>query len=116
MTPPLLPVRLLAQDPFGGQPDHVERADQVDVDDLLERLQRERPVLGHGLDRVADAGTVHRDPQRAQRLRRVQRRGDVLLAGDVGSGEHHPLPQLRGHRLTVRRRQVDDHGAAARGH
>ena len=72
-------------DALGGQPQHVEGADQVDLDDLREDVQRERAVLAERLDRVADAGAVDVDAQRAHLLGGIERRaltgsGSVTLA------------------------------------
>src|SRR3954452_4885228 len=43
--PALAVYRLGGQDPLGGQPDDVERADQVHADDPAELLERQHPVL-----------------------------------------------------------------------
>ena len=76
MTPRSSSDRLGLGDPLGGQPQHVEGADQVDLDDLPEAVQRERAVLAQRLDGVADAGAVDVDAQRAQRLGDVERLAD----------------------------------------
>src|SRR5262249_43743876 len=58
---PALPVRrrLVGRHRRRGEPDHVERADEVDLDDALEGLERERlPVLADDEPRAADAGAV----------------------------------------------------------
>ena len=86
--------RLGLGDALGGQPDHVERADQVDLDDSSEVVERERAVLAQRLDRVADAGAVDDDPHRAQRFGGVERRDDRSLISDVGLGEGRPLAEF----------------------
>ena len=79
--------RLGLGDALGRQPDDVERADQVDLDDLAEPGQRERTVLAQGLDGVADAGAVDVDADRPHRLGGVQGGGDACFIGDVGGDE-----------------------------
>ncbi|MCO5556213.1 hypothetical protein L7F22_009759 [Adiantum nelumboides] len=105
--------RLGLRDPLRGEADHVERADQVDVDDLGEVGQRERAVLADGLDAVADAGAVHRDADRTELFGGVEGGGHLLLVRDVGRGEADVLAQLVGDGLTGRGRQVDDDDLAA---
>ena len=96
---------------FGGQPDHVERADQVDLDDLGEAVEGERTVLAQRLDGVADAGAVDVDTQRAHLLGGVERRADLLGVGDVGFDELGARTQLLDRVLAL---EVDhDDGCAA---
>src|ERR1700730_10286259 len=69
--------------PLGEQPQHVESADQVDVDDAGEFRQRIDAVLADDALRSADGGTIHqhaRDAMRGLRLR--DSRLDLLLVGD----------------------------------
>jgi hypothetical protein len=89
---------------------HVERADQVDLDDLLELAQRECPVLAECLDGVADACAVDVDPDRSEGLRDVERLADRLLIGDVGRDEPRAIAEF-GYRLLAF--QVDDHHAGS---
>ena len=87
MTPRSLVDRLGLGDPLSGKPQHVEGADQVDLDDLLEPVEGERAVLAQRLDRIADARAVDVDAQRTHLLGGVQRRGDRVGIGDVGLDE-----------------------------
>ena len=82
--PALLVDRLGRGDPLGRQPDHVERADEVDVDDLDERVERERrAVAAEQPAGGADAGAVDHHPQRAELAGRVERRAHRGLVGHV---------------------------------
>ena len=107
----LLAERLGLGDPLGGQPQHVERADQVDLDDLLERVERERAVLAQRLDRVADARAVDVDAQRAERLGDVERLADRGLVGDVGGGELRAVAELAEPSSSPLRSMTDHAGA-----
>ena len=49
----------------GGQPHHVEGADQVDPDDALEVGERHRPVAADDALGRSDAGAVDQDARRA---------------------------------------------------
>ncbi len=44
---------------FGSQPDHVERTDQVDVDNAAEAFQSVRAIAPHRLFADGNAGTVY---------------------------------------------------------
>jgi alpha-methylacyl-CoA racemase len=96
--------------PVGGQPDHVERPDQVDLDHPGEGLQRERSVLAGGPGRGADARAVDHDPgyPARQGARGVQGRVHVRRAGHVAGVERHPGPQFLGHGHAVGAGQVED--------
>ena len=94
MTPRSSPMRLVLGDALSRQPQHVERADQVDLDDLLEGVQREGPVLAQRLGRIADTGAVDVDAQRAHRLGDVERLAHRGLVGDVGLDELGPITEL----------------------
>ena len=48
----------------GGEPHHVEAADQVDADDLLEIFQRHRPVAADDALGRPDAGAIDQDARR----------------------------------------------------
>ena len=111
MTPRSSPTRFGLGDALGGQPQHVEGADQVDPDHLLEPVQRERAVLGQRLDGVADAGAVDVDAQRAQRLGHVERAADASLIGDIGLDEAGAIAQLAN---GVFAPEVDHHHLRAR--
>ncbi len=76
------------------EPDHVERADQVDLDDLAERIERERAVLAQRLDRVAGARAVDAMRTGPSDLGDVERGGHGGLVGDVGLGEGRPVTEL----------------------
>ena len=68
-----LGVGLVAEHRRGGEPQHVERADQVHVDDGLERVEAVRPALASRALRPADPRAADRDPQLARGLRRPRR-------------------------------------------
>ena len=78
-------VGLVGEHRRGGQPQHVERADQVDRDHLLERLERVRPALARGLLGPADAGAADGDPQRPRRRRPPP--ATCVGVGDVAGDE-----------------------------
>ncbi len=101
MTPRSSPIWFGLGDPLGAQPQHVEGADQVDLDHLAERVQREDAVLAQHPDRVAGAGAVDHDAQRPQRLGDVEGRGHRLLVGDVGRRETRMLAELADDVLTL---------------
>ena len=84
--------RLVVDHGLGGQPQHVEGADQVDLDHRAEGLQRQQPALADHPARRGHPGAVDRDPQRPEAGRRVDRRPDLLLVADVGGDEPHPSP------------------------
>ena len=48
----------------GDQADHVEGADQIDLDHLAEHVERVRSVLADRLQRDRDAGAVDQDARR----------------------------------------------------
>ena len=62
-----LGVGLVAEHRRRGEAQHVERADQVDLDDGLERVGGVRPALTRRLLRPADAGAADGDPQAVRR-------------------------------------------------
>ena len=86
--------RFVLGDALGGQPQHVEGADQVDLDDLLESVERERAVLAQRLGRIADARAVDVDAQRAHLLGGVERRADGLGICHVGLDELGAVAEL----------------------
>jgi hypothetical protein len=112
--PALLPDRVVRQHPLGREPQHVECADQVDLDDAREVGQRERAGLPDGARRVAGAGAVDRHAERAEAVGDVQRGGHVGLAAHVGGREAHRVAELRGPLLPRGARQVQDHHLRAR--
>ena len=93
MTPRSSPSGSLLGDALRRQPQHVERADQVDLDDLLEGVQRERAVLAQRLGGITDTGAVDVDPQRAHRFGDIERLADRGLVGDVGLDELGPITE-----------------------
>ncbi len=98
----------------GGEPDHVEGADQVHRDDPGELLERVGAVLADGAPGPADAGAVDRDAQRCRVRRGRYRRGHVGLARHV-TGDERAADALR-LRGTVGTGQVEqDHVSAGRG-
>ena len=85
--PTLFADRRFGREPLRKQPQHVERANQIDVDDADEFCERVDPILADRALRSADAGAVHQYPGDAMRsLALGDRRLDLLLVGDVG---HH---------------------------
>src|SRR5262249_45349963 len=104
----LLTHQLGVGDPFGGKPQHVEGADQVDVDDADEVLEWVYAVLAQHPDRVAGARAVHDDAQRAKGIGAIQRGGHAVGVGDVGGGEADAVAELLGDDLTLGRRQVEN--------
>jgi hypothetical protein len=94
-----------------GEADHVEAADQVDVDRLGERGERMRAFLADGLDAEGDAGAIHQ----ADQLAEPERGGDGGLAvgflRDVAA--HEAAADLGRDRLAPIRLQVGDHDLGA---
>lgn len=74
---------------MSGKPDDIECANEIDLDDLLEIIQREGPVLTHGLDRVANSRTVDDDPQLAIAVGELNGLGNGILVSDVCCGKFH---------------------------
>src|SRR3569623_1697399 len=87
--------RIEREHPRGRFGDAPERADQIDLDRAIERLDREMTdlagfaiALGR-LGRAADPGAVDQDPLLAVRRARMgEGRIDLLLGGDVHRAEH----------------------------
>ena len=100
----------------GGQPDAVERADQVDLDDAAVGVE----VVGRGVVAVpadgpggpTDAGAVDQRLERRHLDGRVDRGDDLLGLGDVGLDEQ--AAELLGQGFTLVRLEVghDDADAA----
>ena len=98
---------------FGGEPDHVEAADEVDGDDLGEQGERVRPLLADGSRRRADAGAVDEADELAGRRRRGDDSLRVGFLADVAANE--ATADLRRDRGPALFLQVgDDDGRAAR--
>ncbi len=96
------------------EPQHVEGADQVDLDDLAERLEVVRRAVS--VDRAfgpTDARAVDARAQRRDLGRGGDRRGDLGLVGDIGLGER--AVQLLGDDLALGHVAVDDHDVGALG-
>src|SRR6185312_2313196 len=83
-------------DGLGGQPDDVERADEVDGHDLLEGGQGQDPVASEDLARGGDAGAGDHQAQRGQCGGGLDGRADLVLVGDVGGDAPGALPQPGG--------------------
>ncbi|GAA3208572.1 hypothetical protein GCM10020256_05110 [Streptomyces thermocoprophilus] len=82
---PALGVRLLLDHGGGGEPQDVEGADQVDVDDRAEQVQVVRAAAADDAGGRGDAGAVDGEPQRgAVGLDPGEGLLDGLLTGDVG--------------------------------
>ncbi len=80
--------RLGLGDGVGGQPHHVEGAEQVHGDDRAEQLQIVRAVLGQDPTGPADAGAVHDDARRHAGLDdRGDGGGHLVAAGDIGRNQ-----------------------------
>ncbi len=77
---------------------------------FVEPVQRERPVLAERLDRVADAGAVDVDAQRAHLLGDIERRPTPARVGDVGLDELGAITELLDDVLTL---EVDHHDRCA---
>src|ERR687897_1282844 len=105
----------------GRQPDAVERAQEVHLDDLLEVAEvvgrLVLAVLADGARGPAEPGRGDERPQRAELLCRFHRGDDLLGVGDVAGREH--AVDLLGERLALVLLAVegggDDPGAPARG-
>jgi hypothetical protein len=99
-----------------GDADAVERADEVDRDDLLERVEVGGGVVTpatHGALRPADAGRVHQDAERAHALGHLDRVDDVVGAGDIDLAER--AADLVGEGTALLLLQVGDHDLGAPG-
>ena len=97
-----------------GQPQHVEGADQVDLDHVVEDLQVVRPLLAGGPLGPADPRAADRDPQAALGLGGGVDRGlDRLGLHHVRLDEPSPLAELGGERLALLGVQVGDHDRRA---
>jgi hypothetical protein len=98
-----------------GKADDVERADQVGGDDRSGRVQRSRTVLAYGARGSATPRAVHRDAERPESARGVDRSQYRVGVGDVRRREHRTVPEVLGDRLAVGGRQIQDHHAGALG-
>ena len=106
--PPLLVHRVERGHRRGRHPDHIERADEVDLDDLAERRQRHRrAVLADHPGGRPDAGAADHHPQRPEPGRQVHRGRDGVRIGDVRRRELAAEPA--GDRLAVGAGQVEHH-------
>src|SRR6185436_8929860 len=108
--------RLVVHHRGGREPRHVERSDQVGLDDARELVERHRPVAADDPRRGADAGGVDEAGEGAELL---DGGGDGLLdvglARDVGADEARARPEPRGRRPARGLVDVgDDHAAAGR--
>ena len=99
-----------------GEADDVERADEVDRDDLGEDVERVWPLLADDPIGDADARAVHDALQAAKcALRQRQRLLDALLVGHIRLREAGARTKLLGQRLATLFVQIgDDHVRAAR--
>ena len=93
----------------GGQPHHVEGADQVDRDDLLVGAQvMRRAVACHRTCGPGDTRAAHGGPQRAPRPGHGRHRGgDRCLIGHVGAREQ--AADVSRDRVAAFLSQVGDH-------
>ena len=71
----------------GGEAQHVERADEVDVDDRPEGVQRERAAAADDAAGRRDAGAVDGDAQLAERRGALDRGLHLRLVAHVGGDE-----------------------------
>jgi len=72
----------------GGQADHVEAAEQIDLQGLGKQRQLVRAVFAHGFGRRRYAGAVDQTRQGAQLAGALHHRQPVGLAGDVAAHKH----------------------------
>ena len=98
----------------GGEAQHVEGADQVDLDHVGEDLEVVRPLLGDRALRPADPGAADRDPQLAA-ARAPRRPPPATCSGSItfASTKLAPLAELAGQRLALLGVEVGDHDARA---
>ncbi len=85
----------------GREPHHVEAADQVDVDDAAELVERMRPVAADDVRADADAGAIDQEARRPLRRARLGHRllaalgiGDVAAQRDAADLGRHLLGVL----------------------
>jgi hypothetical protein len=98
------------------EPQHVEGADEVHGERLLEGLERVRLALSvEDPPRDADAGAAHGDAHGAHRRGEREGRRDVRAARDVRLAEGDAVPELARERAPSLFVQVDDHGLRAAG-
>ncbi|MCY1534263.1 hypothetical protein D9M68_696270 [compost metagenome] len=111
-------VRLVAAHGLGGQAQHVEGADQVDVDDAGEALQAVHALAAEDLLRRADACAVDQSVHRAEGVQRgLHGFVAVRFAGHVGAHETRlRLTQLGRQGRADFAVDVGDHHLAARLH
>ena len=87
----------------GGEPDGVERADEVDVDHPREILERHRPVAADDAARRRDAGAVDEDARRPELVARLRDGSGGLVGVDhvAGDGDAADLRRHLRRRLDV---------------
>jgi hypothetical protein len=83
-----------------GQSRHVERPDQVDLDDADKARKRVRRLLAEHSFAVGDAGAVDKAVYRTEGAHRRGDRGlGASLVGDIGLDEFRPAAQLGRERI-----------------
>ena len=90
----------------GREAEHVERPYEVDLNDLREEVERERPLLPEDAAGRPDSGAEHGDRQRAERAGGRDRARDRRLVGDVGLDERRA--ERGGGALSVLARAIEE--------
>ena len=108
-------VELVLLHPRGGVAHHVERADQVDLDHALERVEVVGPVLVHGALGPADARAADGDPQVAGLAGGGHGGLHLVGVGDVAELEARPPAELLGERVALLLVEVGDGHVRAPG-
>ena len=99
-----------------GEADDVQRADEVDLDDPVEELQRHRPLFREDLSRIGHAGAVDRHvdlPEGGHDL--FHGRPARLVARHVGLDEKAVRPQLGGDLLAPLHRDIQNRHLGPQG-
>ena len=92
---------------MGRQPDHVEGADQVDLNDLAEDGQGVRTGLADGFLSRCNARTVDQAPERAQGAGPIDHRLAIGFLADIA--RHEDRPQFLGNGLAFVDLHVGNH-------
>ena len=103
--------RLVLRHRLGGEAKHVERADEVDVDDRLVLLECVHALAAQDAARRGHAGAGHGDAQFTELGGGGDGGLNLSLVAHVGGDEAGALAQLCGECFALRRGQVDDDDA-----
>ena len=97
-----------------AQAQHVKRAHQIDLDNAIEFVQRERTFLAHGPHCIARAGKVTANVNCAKLFNRRGNTGsDRFLAGHVYVAENHHTGIFRYQLITLLLIHIEDRGLAS---